>query len=68
MPGIVAAAIRLAQLLDHPDHGAGAANNASKLDALLTRLEAPKKKSAHRLAAVKAMSGGGHPAQRKAAQ
>ena len=55
-PGEVAAAIRLAQLLDDPAYFALAAQNSYKLHTLLTSLGAPKKKARSRLAAVSAMT------------
>jgi hypothetical protein len=60
MPGIVAMAIRLARQLDSDDRNymAMSPQLAAKLDVLLSRLEAPKKKSGgRRLASVQAMSG-----------
>ena len=55
-PGEVAAAIRLAQLLDDPAYFALAAQNSYKLHTLLNSLGTPKKKSRGRLQAVIAMS------------
>ena len=55
-PGEVAAAIRLAQLLDDPAYFALAAQNSYKLHVLLNSLGAPKKKGRNRLAAISAMT------------
>jgi hypothetical protein len=54
--GEAAAAIRLAQLLDSPDHFALAAQNSYKLHVILNSLGAPKKKAKSRLAAIESMT------------
>lgn len=56
LPAIVAAAIKLAQLIDDDDFAGQAAGNLIKLQKLLAELQSPKRKSGGRLAVVSAMS------------